>query len=70
MEKKEIEQINRKIYEETKKEIMKMIGKCIKCEDNDGTPKHTCPYASDVNNDNESLCNCCDACTHQCAMDI
>jgi hypothetical protein len=34
---------------------------------------HTCPYAEDINNDSESLCNCCAECEHQChqcAMDI
>ena len=31
---------------------------------------HTCPYQEDVNNDSEFTCNCCTACTHECAMDI
>lgn len=35
-----------------------------------GSPLHTCPFASDVENDNKSLCNCCDDCTSECAMDI
>jgi hypothetical protein len=29
-----------------------------------------CPYANDVNNDDEQRCKCCDACAHECAMDI
>ena len=32
--------------------------------------KHTCPYQEDVNGDSESLCNCCDECTQECAWDI
>ena len=31
---------------------------------------HTCPFRSDVNNDNEFLCNCCKECKYQSAMDI
>jgi hypothetical protein len=34
------------------------------------TEDHTCPYAEDINNDSESLCNCCDDCANECAMDI
>lgn len=31
---------------------------------------HTCPYAEEINNDRESLCNCCNVCANECAMDI
>lgn len=31
---------------------------------------HTCPYASEIGGDDTALCNCCDSCTQQCAMDI
>ena len=31
---------------------------------------HTCPYAEDVNDDAETMCNCCDVCTEECANDI
>lgn len=31
---------------------------------------HPCPFAEDVNNDSESLCNCCAACEYQCSQDI
>lgn len=31
---------------------------------------HTCPYAEEINRDYESLCECCEGCEHQCAMDI
>ena len=39
-------------------------GFCEQCDDNPGTEPHTCPYGD------ESLCNCCDTCVHECAMDI
>lgn len=31
---------------------------------------HTCPYAEEIGGDSKTLCNCCEGCTHQCAMDI
>lgn len=33
-------------------------------------PLHTCPYKKEINNDSESLCSCCEACTRECAMDV
>jgi len=43
----------------------------IKCDcGKDGKESHTCPYAEDVNNDSDSLCNCCEGCEHECCMDI
>lgn len=32
--------------------------------------EHTCPYAEEIGGDSESLCQCCEYCTEQCAMDI
>ena len=37
---------------------------------NDATAAHTCPFAEEINDDHESLCNCCDECTQECAWDI
>ena len=31
---------------------------------------HTCPFKSDINGDNETLCRCCSDCEHNCLMDI
>jgi len=31
---------------------------------------HPCPYSEDINNDSETLCNCCEHCQSQCADDI
>lgn len=33
-------------------------------------PLHSCPYASDINGDYESKCDCCPYCEQQCAYDI
>ena len=32
--------------------------------------EHGCPFREEINDDYESMCNCCPACTHACAMDI
>ncbi len=31
---------------------------------------HPCPFASEIHNDDDTLCTCCERCTHECAMDI
>lgn len=31
---------------------------------------HTCPFAEEVRGDFESLCNCCESCSYNCAMDV
>ncbi len=36
---------------------------------NPATEEHTCPYATEINDDNR-LCTCCADCQHECAMDI
>lgn len=37
---------------------------------NPSAEDHTCPFSEEINGDSETLCNCCDDCTHECAMDI
>lgn len=44
--------------------------KCESCNKNEGSELHTCPYNEDVCDDHESLCNCCEDCTQECANDI
>jgi hypothetical protein len=31
---------------------------------------HTCPYAEEIHNDYETLCDCDEEATRQCAMDV
>lgn len=31
---------------------------------------HTCPYAEEIADDYESMCNCCAHCYGECCMDI
>ncbi len=35
-----------------------------------GKPLHSCPYKEDIGGNPFTLCNCCDGCTTNCAMDI
>ena len=44
--------------------------KCSRCEVNDAQSEHTCPYAEEINDDSDSLCDCCSDCEHECCMDI
>lgn len=37
---------------------------------NDATEPHTCPFKVEINEDMETLCDCCEACTQECAYDI
>ncbi len=37
---------------------------------NPQTAPHTCPYLSDVHEDRETLCNCCEFCQACCADEI
>lgn len=42
--------------------------KCDKCNKPTCGEGH-CPFSSEINDD-WSLCNCCDSCQHDCAMEI
>jgi len=45
--------------------------KCQSCHKNLGTEQlHTCPYKSEIHDDDDAMCNCCDNCRHECTMDI
>ena len=35
-----------------------------------GTSLHGCPFSEEIHDDYDRLCNCCDACSHECAQDI
>lgn len=44
--------------------------KCQKCKKKNALELHSCPYRSDVNNDNKFVCNCCRSCQTDCAQDV
>jgi hypothetical protein len=50
-------------------DLFPIIEKC-KCGKNDCEDEHPCPFLSDIHDDEETLCNCCGDCQHECAMDI
>lgn len=37
------------------------------CGKNPAEPLHGCPYASDINGDYDSLCDCCKECESECS---
>ncbi len=43
---------------------------CQSCGKNPAEDLHPCPFQSDVNDDHETMCNCCPDCEHNCLMDI
>lgn len=44
--------------------------KCQCCGKNEAAPKHSCPYAYEMYNDEDSTCNCCEDCEEQCNAEI
>lgn len=43
---------------------------CHKCGNPTSPGLHSCPYACEINDDHSESCNCCENCTHECAMDV
>ncbi len=41
--------------------------KCEKCQKADACDPHLCPYQQDINDDQESMCNCCEDCEQDCS---
>lgn len=44
--------------------------KCPTCQANEAAEDHPCPFLQDVENDEETMCNCCSECEQRCADDI
>lgn len=59
------------LFENGKNAVFQRKIKCQSCNKKAGSSKlDTCPYKSEINNDDTTLCNCCTNCRHECAMDI
>ena len=43
---------------------------CNRCNSKEDTSLHTCPYKTEINDDYESVCDCCSDCEYECCMDI
>lgn len=43
---------------------------CNRCNSKEDTSLHACPYALEINNDYDFVCDCCSDCEHECCMDI
>lgn len=49
---------------------MKNESKCNSCGNAPAKKLHPCPFKVEVNDDDETLCDCCDDCMDECAGDI
>lgn len=53
------------------KELLKALeNNCQRCDEAPGDIKHSCPFKVEINDDSETLCNCCYDCRNECAMDV
>lgn len=43
--------------------------KCQRCNDHPAQPEHDCTYAMKIKG-GDRLCNCCEACQYECAMNV
>lgn len=46
------------------------LDRCESCGEKAGKAMHSCPFRVEIHDDEKTLCNCCDNCTHECAMDV
>ena len=61
---------NKDLTSNDAKPVLAEVAKCQSCNKNNGKELHTCPFKEDINNDYDSLCNCCSECRYECCMDI
>ena len=45
-------------------------GRCDTCHWQTAKPEHFCPQRNELDDDDETLCNCCDECKEECAGSI
>lgn len=43
---------------------------CNNCKIREKTELHTCPFKVEIDDDIESVCDCCEECQDQCADDV
>ena len=56
---------------ETAKKVIPAHPKCNKCSAPlESAELHSCPYAEEIGGNPDAGCNCCPACSRQCAEDI
>ena len=44
--------------------------KCPLCGVGEAQSPHPCPYKCEINDDADTLCECCEACEQECTDDI
>ncbi len=46
------------------------MDKCKRCGNAPSEKPHPCPYESEIGDDDETLCNCCEDCEGECTDEI
>ena len=49
---------------------LEKINKCGSCNKSAALPLHICPFKSEIHDDDETTCNCCEDCQYECRMSI
>lgn len=55
---------------EKAEETVRFLTMCSRCEKHPQGEAHPCPYLEEIRDDHVTTCDCCDECTHECAMDV
>lgn len=43
---------------------------CERCKKNAASEPHSCPYLRDIEDDQTTMCTCCEECSGACADDV
>jgi hypothetical protein len=50
-------------------DLSQSVNLCPRCESRPAAAPHECPYDVEINENHESLCDCCEACEQDCCDD-
>lgn len=46
------------------------LSKCQGCGATVEPVLHSCPYQAEINDDDSDVCNCCENCAYECALEV
>lgn len=64
-----MEKIHLEIYDDFGRPIEEPA-KCSRCRREPAQEAHTCPFSCEIHENYDRMCDCCEDCTYECAMDI
>lgn len=50
--------------------LQQTVALCSHCRTHPAKPAHVCPFKADIDGDYKTLCDCCEFCADDCAMEI